>query len=162
MLRLLLAALLAAAPAPAFASGDSLESLIFALTNDVRAQHGLRPLEWDEAAAEAGRGHCRDMARLGFFEHDSPVPGRRTNVDRVRAAGTDSNVFGENLAVHSLSNLEAPELAGRMVAELMKSPTHRANILSREYRRLGVGAAPGRYQGQGAAYVTQVFLGRPR
>ena len=59
---------------------------------------------------------------------------------------------GENLAY-----IEARDPAAKAVAGWMKSPSHRENILSRDFVMTGVGACrAGR-----ATYFTQLFL-RPR
>ena len=60
------------------------------------------------------------MARLGYFSHFSPTPGRRTPFDRMKLAGYERGV-GENLALHGSA-------LGAHVSWLHSSGHHR-NIL---------------------------------
>ena len=87
----------------------------------------------------------------GFLGHESPDGS--APADRVRAAGIDFRLVGENVA-HSLRPLGAVHA---VVDEWMASPGHRANILTPDFRRTGVGAAIGKH---GSIYVTQLFLER--
>ncbi|MCU0684249.1 MAG: CAP domain-containing protein [Polyangiaceae bacterium] len=89
------------------------------------------------------------MATNDYFDHVSRDG--RTMVTRVRAAGYVGGAIGENIA------------AGRATAEAVvdqwvRSPGHCANLMSREFRFLGVGYAyrPGTRFGH---YWTQNFGG---
>ena len=81
------------------------------------------------------------MARGRFFSHTSP--GGATFVDRIRGtgylAGARSWAIGENIAYGSGSR-SSPRSIGRA---WMNSPGHRANILSSNYREIGIGLAIG-------------------
>jgi uncharacterized protein YkwD len=99
------------------------------LVNQERERHGLASLSSDPLLQEAARDHSREMFELGYFGHDSPVSGSPS--DRLDAIGAQYLVTGENLAY-------SPDID---VAHegLMNSTGHRANILSSEYRRIGIG-----------------------
>ncbi len=99
------------------------------LVNQERERHGLASLTSDPLLQEAARDHSREMFELGYFGHDSPVSGSPS--DRLDAVGAQYMVTGENLAY-------SPDVD---VAHegLMNSSGHRANILSPEYRRIGIG-----------------------
>jgi uncharacterized protein YkwD/uncharacterized membrane protein required for colicin V production len=118
----------AAADAPV---DEESEARLLRLLNDERLQAGLRPLVVDPLLVQAARDHSRDMLARGYFAH-SDEDGK-SPADRVRAAGVRYAIVGENLAL-------APtvELAHH---GLMESPGHRANILSPQYGRVGVGVA---------------------
>ena len=110
------------------------------LLNQERAAHGLRPLRSNDALATAARGHSRDMVRRSFFDHTAP--GNVTFVDRIRRAHyapRGSWSVGENLAWGS-GNLAEP---ASIVANWMRSPGHRANILNGRFRAIGLGIARG-------------------
>jgi len=62
---------------------------------------GLGPLRLEEKLSAAAEGHSEDMARLGFFAHESPVPGKKTPWDRARRAGFSGNASGENIFMGS-------------------------------------------------------------
>ncbi|HEU4407024.1 MAG TPA: CAP domain-containing protein [Polyangiaceae bacterium] len=107
------------------------------------------PLEPHPALHAAARGHSQDMATQDYFDHTSRDG--RTMVTRVRAAGYGGGAIGENIA------------AGRATAEAVvdqwvQSPGHCSNLMSREFRFLGVGYAfrPGSRFGH---YWTQNFGG---
>lgn len=99
------------------------------LVNQERERHGLARLSPDPLLQEAARDHSQEMFELGYFGHDSPESGSPS--DRLDALDIPFMVTGENLAY-------AP---GVDVAHqgLMDSTGHRANILSAEYRRIGIG-----------------------
>jgi uncharacterized protein YkwD/uncharacterized membrane protein required for colicin V production len=125
----------------------SLEKQMWGLVNRERLQRGLRPLEWDDRLQEIAREHSQDMLKRGYFSHYSPEG--KTVMDRVTARGLRFQVVGENLAL-------APTL--KIAHEgLMESPGHRANILNKEYARVGIGAVVARPYG---IMFTQVFASK--
>ena len=63
-----------------------------------RAVLGLRPLKLEEKLSNSATGHSGDMARLGFFSHTSPVPGKKSFSDRARKAGFRGGPSGECIA----------------------------------------------------------------
>ena len=73
------------------------------LLNSQRCVMGLTPLLLEEKLAAATRGHSEDMARLGFFAHNSPVAGKTTPWDRARLAGFQGSGTGENIYTGSPS-----------------------------------------------------------
>lgn len=71
--------------------------------NEARSLFGLRPLRLDEQLSLAATDHSKDMASLGFFAHQSPVPGKKSSADRARRAGFKHRCSGENIFVGSSS-----------------------------------------------------------
>jgi hypothetical protein len=67
---------------------------------------GLAPLRLEEKLSDAAKGHSADMARLGFFAHESPVPDKKSPWDRARLAGFGGNASGENIFMGS-TNFQA-------------------------------------------------------
>jgi uncharacterized protein YkwD len=127
--------------------------------NDAR-RHGRRcgserfaaapPLHASRDLEDAAADHARDMARRRFFEHrgsDGSEPR-----DRVRRAGYQSRLTGENIAL-------GPESAEEVVAGWLDSPGHCANIMEPRFRDIGVGLAVG--QNRGLINCAQA-LGAPR
>lgn len=109
------------------------EAKMLELVNRERVANGLGRLGVNEGAKLVGRAHCTDMFARGYFAHETPE-----GVDpfqRMDAAGVQYQVAGENLAL-------APTL---QLAHngLMNSPGHRANILSPDFRRVGIGVIDG-------------------
>jgi len=123
------------------------------LLNRVRARHGLRPFRLNAKLSHAARRHSRDMVRHRYFAHDSRDG--RSPFDRMRATHyVPRNAawwLGENIGWGS-GTLSEP---AAMVRAWMHSPAHRANILSRRFRDIGIGIAPGApVGGRGATYTT--------
>ncbi len=87
------------AEAPRWASAPMKD---FATTlNHERLILGLGPFRLEEKLSDAAKGHSKDMASLGFFAHESPVPGKKTPWDRARKAGFQGNASGENIYMGS-------------------------------------------------------------
>lgn len=103
------------------------------LVNQERTSRGIPALTLDARLRSIARDHSEDMFRRGYFSHYSPEG--KSVADRAQAAGIDYLVIGENLAY-------APTL--EMAHQgLMNSPGHRANILSTDYHKIGIGVADG-------------------
>jgi uncharacterized protein YkwD len=97
------------------------------------------PLAASRKLDAAAAAHARDMARRKYFEHrgsDGSEPR-----DRVRRAGYQSRLTGENIAF-------GPESAEEVVAGWLDSPGHCANIMDARFEDIGVGLASGRKRGQ--------------
>jgi uncharacterized protein YkwD len=143
---LLAAALLAALPAGAVAAGDctpaaswpadrgDLAAQVVALVNAHRAQLGLPALVVSPTLTATAQWKARNMAALGYLDHDDPAPDARTADERVAACGYQSTLWGENIAM-GYSTAQA------VFDAWMDSPGHRANIERPEFRATGVGAA---------------------
>lgn len=123
------------------------------LLNRVRARHRLAPFRLNPKLSRAARRHSRDMVRHRYFAHDSR--NGRSPFDRMRATRyvprNSSWWLGENIG-WGRGPLAAPASLVRM---WMHSPPHRANILSRRFRDIGIGIAVGApVGGRGATYTT--------
>ncbi|WP_066838587.1 CvpA family protein [Rufibacter ruber] len=110
-----------------------LEAQMLELINEERAAEGLAPLVADTALRRVARLHSTDMFRRGYFSHYTPEG--LSPFDRIREHRVPFVVAGENLAL-------APSLE---VAHegLMNSPGHRANILRKQFGRVGIGVMKG-------------------
>ena len=97
--------------------------------NAERRRVGLHEVVSDEALTEVAQDHARDMLERGYFSHYTPEG--LSPFDRMARAEISYEYAGESLAF-------APDVKIAMDG-LMKSPGHRANILSPNFRRLGVG-----------------------
>lgn len=140
----------------------ALELSIVGRINQIRRSHGLRGLRHNRRLGAAADYHSRDMARRGYFEHESAngtAFWRR--IERFYPSrGFRSWTVGENLLWGSDTYG-----ASFAVREWMNSPPHRANILSRDWREVGIGAvtvasAPGEYRGRRVTIVTADFGAR--
>ena len=130
----------------------TLEQDVLRWTNVERIAAGRTPLQWSDVLAKAARAHSEEMARGGYFAHESPDAARRTAMMRARLAGLvggPTTLVGENLFKGNWRR----DRARRIVIAWMGSPGHRANLLRAEFEYLGVGVAWDRDY----ALVTQVF-----
>jgi uncharacterized protein YkwD len=119
----------------------AIRAAILCLHNQVRADRGLAQLDTDATLRKVANGHSSDMVAGDYFDHTTP--GGVTMVDRIKGSGyvrpNRGWMIGENLE-WGTGSLATPR--GAMKA-WMNSPEHRANILQRGYRELGVGIALG-------------------
>jgi uncharacterized protein YkwD len=126
---------------PAAENLGRIRAAILCLHNQVRAEHDLPALRENKRLRKAALGHSRNMVARGFFAHTTPSG--MTMVDRIlkaRYVGEDDGwMLGENLA-WGTGSFATPRGA---VRAWMDSPGHRANILKRGYRELGVGVVLG-------------------
>jgi len=117
--------------------------------NRVRAARGLPAMRADRRLALAARWHSAYMLRTNTFGHHAFT----WRIKRARARGP---VFSENIAMAAGTTTDA-----RVVVQMwMESPPHRANLLRRGFRRIGLAASVGPFQGAAASLVTAEFAGR--
>ena len=114
------------------------EVQMLVLVNRERASRGLKPVKPDIKLRNVAREHCSDMFKRGYFSHYTPEG--LSPFDRMAQADINFTYAGENLAL-------APNV-GMAMQGFMKSPGHRANILSSNFGTLGVGAIDGGIYGQ--------------
>lgn len=133
---LALAGCVAAAPAPEPRrtpppAGSTTEARALAeRVNRHRQSRGLHALVWDERIAAVARRHSEDMARRGYFSHETPE-----GVDpfeRLRRAGIEFRAAAENIG-------EGDGGGERMLRGWLASPGHRANLESQATTHHGIG-----------------------
>jgi uncharacterized protein YkwD len=111
------------------------ERAVRCLMNRERTSRGLPALRPSGRLALAARRHSRDMVRRRYFDHtsrDGRGPG-----ERITRAGYRWSAYAENIAYGT----GRPGTPAGTVRRWMDSPGHRANILSRAVRDVGVGIA---------------------
>jgi uncharacterized protein YkwD len=148
----------------ALSSESELQSALVQRVNALRARHGLARLRFSNGLGAAANGHSVQMARLGYFSHNS-ADGASFGTRIARYYGSRGYrrwSVGENLLYGS------PDIgAARAVSLWLSSPAHRANLLSPRWREIGLSAihstsAPGVYGGSPATIVTADFGARSR
>jgi len=135
---------------PGEVSLNATEQATFCLLNVERTSRGIPALRRNKRLDLASERHARSMAAHKFFEHGNFV-------GRIRSAhylsGVRSWRLGENIAWGS-GVLGTP---AEIVDAWMHSPGHRANILDRGFREIGIGIARGTPQrglSDGGTYAT--------
>ncbi len=132
------------------------EDLIFAATNELHHEHKLVTLKTEKLLVETARDHSQDMLKRNYLSHFSPEG--KSVVDRYRKrAGKVERSLGENLhTISSSQGLYDPEaIAKLMMNDWVHSPSHRENLLAKQFTALGLGCAS---DGE-RIFCTQVFAG---
>jgi uncharacterized protein YkwD len=137
------------------------EKQMLDLHNRTRSERGLPLLCINPILTKTARDHSQDMLDKGYFSHYSPEGS--TPFDRMKRVGYTScgrtSICGENLAVGA----SYPSTPERLFEALMNSPGHRANILRKEFREVGIGLQVGnykKYDGTASMYSIE-FAGQP-
>lgn len=151
--------------APAGQRGlTALETQVLSEVNGARRQRGLRPLRLSTQLSNAATYHSRDMARRGYFSHTSAAGTEFwQRVQRFYGSrGYRHWAVGENLLWSS------PDVSSSGALSMwMASAPHRANLLSRRWREIGLAAVhvrsgPGVFGGHEVTIVTANFGARTR
>ncbi len=139
-----LAASVAVAPEPWPADLEEQARRVAHLVNAERMEGGLEPLGWDDALASVARDIAATLRDEGGQAAVSVS-------EKLRARGIAAPVMLESSAMDVTA-----ERAGE---KLLQSPSNRANALSAEVNRIGVGIAQGKStDGRAVVYVTELFL----
>jgi uncharacterized protein YkwD len=126
---------------PTAANLDQVRAAILCLHNQIRAQNNLSLLKENPKLRKAAAGHSADMVDEGYFDHTSIDGG--SFVDRIIARGYVKRnagwALGENLAwgTGDLSSAKG------VMDAWMHSAGHKANILKKAYREVGIGITLG-------------------
>lgn len=126
---------------------DTIEAIIFKLTNIERKKKGLEILKLDERLRIAARQHSDEMLRKNYMSHGSSNKLNKTSVQRIYNSGLPVLRVGENVAenfgnqVPYLFKKDPDSIARTIVREWMQSPPHRKNILEPDFTHMGVGSA---------------------
>jgi uncharacterized YkwD family protein len=124
-------------------STSNYEQKVAELVNIERQKNGLAPLTFDKAISNVARVKSKDMSDNNYFAHQSPTYGSAG--DMLTQSGIKWSAWGENIA----AGQRTPE---EVVNAWMNSEGHRANILSPNFSKIGVG-----YVNNGRAHWTQMF-----
>jgi uncharacterized protein YkwD len=118
----------------------AVRTAVLCLHNRERSARGLPPLREHVKLRQAAEGHSASMVEQGFFSHDSP--GGADMADRILRTGYARDQgwsLGENIA-WGTGELAT---AGEIHRAWMRSPGHKANILRRQFREIGIGISIG-------------------
>jgi uncharacterized protein YkwD len=110
---------------------------VLCTVNLIRASHGARPLRASHPLRVAATSHSSEMIQHAYFSHVSPdgadVRSRVTRSGYIRRSR--KTLVDETIAWGSGRFATPAEL----VASFMGSATHRAALLNRRYRDVGIG-----------------------
>lgn len=100
-----------------------------------RIAQGYPPLVIDPKLCEASVDHAKDMEKLGFFAHESPVEGKKQPWDRAKNFGTKAS--GENIAIN--------DSVAKANKAWFYSPGHHVNMFRPKFTVIGLGASGRHY-----------------
>lgn len=112
---------------------------VLCLVNRQRAARGLGLLRFDGRLAVAARGHSADMVARGYFAHDSPSG--ETLATRVQRSGYAATHPGYDVGEALAWGRQASPAV--LMRALMRSPAHRAVLLTPGGRDVGIGLTLG-------------------
>lgn len=127
---LLLGVLAWALPSPARAVSAQ-EAELYRLLSEDRAAYGLAELTLDEELCRMARIRCADMVENNYCGHISPTLG--TVRDLMTLYGVPY--------VWATENVGRNRDVAHSNAAFLSSPSHRRNVLSTTYTRVGVGVS---------------------
>ena len=118
------------------------------LTNKMRQENGLAPIQLDSKLTAAAAQKASDMFARDYWSHVSPVGTQPWYF--ITNAGYSYRYAGENLA-RDFADSDS------IVKAWMASPTHRENLLSSRYQDMGLAIVDGKLGGRETTLVVQMF-----
>jgi uncharacterized protein YkwD len=126
---------------PNRANLEGVRTAVLCLHNAERARHGLPRLSESPRLRRAAERHSTHMVNAHFFDHTSP--GGTTMLNRIRRTGYTSGARGWSLGENIGWGSGRLATAAEIQRAWMQSPGHRANILKRSFRQIGIGIRTG-------------------
>lgn len=121
---------------------------IINLTNKMRQENGLAPVQLDSKLTAAAAQKASDMMARDYWAHVSPVGTQPWYF--ITEAGYSYRYAGENLA-RDFSD------SNSIVKAWIASPTHRENLLNPRYQDMGLAIVDGKLGGRETTLVVQMF-----
>ncbi len=109
---------------------DSMEKVLFHITNGERVSHGLNPLLWSEEARLSSYEHSLDMGVNEYFAHTS-LSGEGSK-ERMQETGIVANYYAENIAAGYVNPFQ-------FHYAFIHSEGHKKNILTDRITHFGIG-----------------------
>ena len=116
------------------------------LTNFERSKEGLPPLSLNSKLTEAAKKKGEHMIKNDYWAHFAPDG--TSPWDFIKQEGYEYTYAGENLAKGFTTSTDA-------MKGWMASPTHKANILSKQYSEVGFAILHGHLTGEDTVLVVQ-------
>lgn len=127
-----------------------IEQAIFQRVNQERIAAGVPTLSYNVTMEHYARLKSKDMGDKGYFSHED-LEGKLIT-EKMKIDGVSYNAWGENIAyIQGINNNSI--LATNFMDNWMNSSGHRANILSANFKSIGVGV----YKIGNTYYATQEF-----
>lgn len=124
-------------------------AVLLARTNTDRVIYGAPLLLENALLSKAAQMKADDMLQRGYYSHTTPEG--HSPLYFVDKVGYKYLNIGENLDLTYVQTEEDVQTAW------MNSPTHRANLLFKDFTEVGVGVASGVYQGEQVTFAVQIY-----
>ncbi|WP_242620532.1 CAP domain-containing protein [Senegalia massiliensis] len=134
-------------PSVPTSSSRQFELEVIKLVNIERQKVGLVNVTESKSLTNVARYKSKDMITYNYFSHQSPTYGSPFNM--IKKFGITYKHAGENLA----AGQPTPE---SVVNSWMNSPSHKKNILSNNFTKIGIGYIK---DDNGYPFWTQMFIG---
>ena len=118
------------------------------LVNEERIKNGLEPLSINEKLTSAAYAKADHMFEHNYWAHFAPD--KTSPWKFILSSGYDYIYAGENLAKGFVNSRDA-------VDAWMNSPTHRDNMLSKQYKEVGFAIVEGTLQGEETVLIVELF-----
>lgn len=119
------------------------------LVNQDRKSEKIKVLVENKKLSAAAQAKANDMLKNQYFSHTSPA-GKRLDYFINNSGYKNWSIVGENLAMGFKTEKDAERA-------FMESPTHRDNILDKNFKEIGVGIACGKYYNKNTCFIVQMF-----
>jgi uncharacterized protein YkwD len=123
-------------------------SKLVTLTNEERAKIGLPALRVNTQLSVSAEKKAEDMFAKDYWSHFGPHG--ESPWDFIKQSGYQYEFAGENLAKNFL-------FSQNVVDAWMNSPTHKENIIKKEYSEVGYAVKNGVLNGEETTLVVQMF-----
>lgn len=130
---------------------DITTNKLYELTNAQRLKNNLPVLTYNEKLSQAAYYKAQDMFNKNYWAHFSPDG--NTPWTFILSSGYQYEYAGENLAKNFL-------FSNNVVDAWINSPTHRENLLRREFSEVGFAIVNGVLNGEETTLIVQMF-GKP-
>ncbi len=121
---------------------------ILELTNRARGEYNLPTLKMSDVLNQAAQKKAQDMILNDYFAHNSPQGASPWHW--FKEVGYNYTYAGENLAMNFVD-------AENALRAWLDSPSHRDNLLGKNYDDIGVAVVLGKINGQETTLVVQLF-----
>ncbi len=115
------------------------KAAIFYRTNIERVKHKKDRFKHSVALEKAAHGHSKNMVKLDFYSHTSPVKGKENMSLRLESVGIKNVYSAENIYDTYEKDPTYWSFASGLVEGWMDSKGHKRNILNSNYKYLGCG-----------------------
>ena len=135
-------------------AADSVSLEVANRINALRVQHGLQPMTIDGRLNQAGRAQSSAMMSRRTLSHGNPDG--RARLTRL-CARMHASTVGETIGWIRYRS-PAKQAAG-IVRWWMRSPPHRAALMSPNFKRIGVGRREGHFGGHKVVWFSADMAG---